>query len=296
LSPHDLLVVNRTRVIPARLYARKPTGAAIEVFLLRPALHGRKGDWEALVSPARRVKGALPLRLALEPSGSVDVREGLGEGRFLISFAGTGPFRRFLLRSGHVPLPPYIRRPDNPADKVRYQTVFARKDGSVAAPTAGLHFTPRLLSGLKARGVARAEVVLHVGLGTFLPMDEGDTGAHRMHSERFEVPGSSVRAIARTRAAGGRVVAVGTTVCRALEAASEGGDLRAAQGETRIFIRPGHRFRAVDALFTNLHQPRSTLLMLVCAFAGRERVMAAYGEALRKGYRFLSYGDAMLIL
>ena len=294
LQPRDLLVVNKTRVLPARLYATKDTGAELEVFLLRPALLGKAGDWEALVSPGKRIKG--PARLRLKPRGWVDVQENLGEGHFLVSFSGTGPFRRFLQECGHVPLPPYIKREDGKADRDRYQTVFAKRDGSVAAPTAGLHFTPELLGDLKRAGVGRSEVVLHVGLGTFLPMDEGDSDDHVMHPESFEVPVATVRAIEGAKSRKGRVVAVGTTVCRALEAASSSGTLQPAKDETRIFIQPGFSFRTVDALFTNFHQPMSTLLMLVSAFAGRERVLAAYQEAIREKYRFLSYGDAMLIL
>jgi S-adenosylmethionine:tRNA ribosyltransferase-isomerase len=295
LHSGDLLVVNKTRVIPARLFAKKLTGAALEIFLLRPFPAGTKDEWEALVSPGRRVKG--PCCLELIPRGKAEVREVLGEGHYRVSFSGTGPFKRFLEDAGHIPLPPYIKRADEPADRERYQTLFAKEDGSVAAPTAGLHFTPEILESLRAKGVGKAEVVLHVGLGTFLAVEAESVEDHVMHSERFEIPAATVRAIERTKARGGRVVAVGTTVCRALEASAAGsGRVNAMKGETRIFIKPGYEFKVVDALFTNFHQSRSTLLMLVSAFAGREKVFAAYQEAIRERYRFFSYGDATLIL
>jgi S-adenosylmethionine:tRNA ribosyltransferase-isomerase len=196
-----------------------------------------------------------------------------------------------------VPLPPYIRRPDRPEDRERYQTVFAREEGSVAAPTAGLHFTSALLEALAARGIERAEILLHVGPGTFKPVMAEDVEEHRIEPEPFTVPPEAAEAVRSARRRCGRVVAVGTTVVRALEAAvREDGGVEPAEGETALVVVPGFRFRAVDALVTNFHLPRSSLLLLVCAFAGRERVLAAYAEALRSGYRFLSYGDAMLIL
>jgi S-adenosylmethionine:tRNA ribosyltransferase-isomerase len=295
LLPRDLMVVNRTKVVPARLAAVKAlTGAKLEIFLLRKALGETEEVWEALVAPAKRIKGR-PI-LKLPPKGEAEVLEDLGEGHFLVRFKGTGPFKAFLERHGHVPLPPYIRREDDKADRERYQTLFAKEEGSVAAPTAGLHFTPTLLSSLRKAGVGKAEVTLHVGLGTFLAVSSDDTEGHVMHPERVEVPRGAVDAILRTKAKGGRVVAVGTTVVRALESASASGSLGPWEDETRLFIEPGYFFKSVDVLFTNFHQPKSTLLMLVSAFAGRERVLAAYQEAVREGYRFLSYGDAMLIL
>ncbi len=296
LLPGDLMVVNQTKVFPARLHAVKPeTGARLEVFLLRPASEDSPREWEALVSPAKRVKGRPVLKL--EGRGEVAVLEALGEGHFIVRLDCVGNVRKFLARKGHVPLPPYIKRKDDGADRERYQTLFAKKEGSVAAPTAGLHFTKPLLAELKKRGVRRAEITLHVGLGTFLPVSSEELEGHVMHPERFEVPPAAAAAVIRTRKRHGRVVAVGTTVVRALESASlPDGTLRPGPDETRLFISPGYPFKAVDVLFTNFHQPRSTLLMLVCAFAGRERVLAAYEEALREGYRFLSYGDAMLIL
>jgi S-adenosylmethionine:tRNA ribosyltransferase-isomerase len=294
LGPNDLLVVNRTRVIPARLFARKATGAALEIFLLHPSKKGEPGDWEALISPGRRVKN--PCIVDLLPRGKAEVKEVMGDGLYLVSFSGTGPFRKFLEEAGHVPLPPYIKRSDEVDDRERYQTVFATDDGSVAAPTAGLHFTPALLDSLKAKGVQTAEVVLHVGLGTFLAVEADEIEGHVMHSEHFEVPLTTVHRIAEAKKSGGRVVAVGTTVCRALESSAIGtGRATAIKGDTDIFIKPGYDFKVVDALFTNFHQPKSTLLMLVSAFAGREKVLAAYQEAVDQKYRFFSYGDAMLI-
>jgi S-adenosylmethionine:tRNA ribosyltransferase-isomerase len=292
LRPGDLLVTNRSRVFPARLLGRRRGGGAAEILLVRR----READlWDAMVRPARRLRaGAV-----------VDVAPG-----FRVRVEGiTTPLRtvRLLLadlepdlaldRYGHVPLPPYIRRPDRPADRDRYQTVFARERGSVAAPTAGLHFTPRLLERLEERGVERVEIVLHVGPGTFRPVEVDDVRAHRVQPETFAVPAETAAAFDRARAEGRRVVAIGTTATRALEAALEpDGRLRRGEGETDLVIVPGFRLRAVDALVTNFHLPRSSLLLLVSAFAGRERVLAAYAEAVRERYRFYSYGDAMLVV
>jgi len=197
---------------------------------------------------------------------------------------------------GHVPLPPYIKRADDAGDRERYQTVFAREPGAIAAPTAGLHFTPALLQALRGRGIEHAEVVLHVGPGTFRPVEVEDVTDHRVDPERFVIPPETAEAVARTRARGGRVLAVGTTATRALETAANESAPRPGAGETALVIVPGHRFRVVDGLVTNFHLPRSSLLLLVAAFAGRERVLAAYGEAVREGYRFYSYGDAMLVV
>jgi S-adenosylmethionine:tRNA ribosyltransferase-isomerase len=299
LSRGDLLVVNRTRVFPARLFATKgPAGARLEVFLLKET--SRRGPvWEALLCPGKRIKGEVVLHF--EGGARARVVSDLGEGHFLVNFTGVRGFGRFLREAGHVPLPPYIRRPDEPSDRERYQTIFARRSGSVAAPTAGLHFTPRLLEGLRRKGVRRAAVTLHVGLGTFLPVTTEEIEDHRMHSESYEVPDAAVAAVRRARSAGGRVVAVGTTSLRALESAARDGEPRPGVGTTDLFVRPGYRFRVVDALFTNFHQPGSTLLMLVSAFCGargrpgRETVLAAYREAVRERYRFFSYGDAMLL-
>ncbi len=296
LLPGDLIVLNETKVIPARLFAVKPeTGAHLEIFLLRKAVGGEVGEWEALINPAKRVKSGMTLRVL--PKGEAEVLEALGEGHFLVRFPRVGDFGKFLEEAGHVPLPPYIKRHDTSTDRQRYQCVFAREEGSVAAPTAGLHFTRELLGELGEKGAHQASVTLHVGLGTFLPVTEDEIENHVMHPENFEVPKSTASAVRRTKSGNGRVVAIGTTVVRALESAvGEDGKVSPLAEETRLFIGPGYGFKAVDVLFTNFHQPRSTLLMLVCAFAGRERVLAAYEEALREGYRFLSYGDAMLIL
>lgn len=296
LLPGDLMVVNQTKVFPARLHAVKPdTGALLEIFLLRPSLENSSQEWEALVSPAKRIKGNPTLKL--EGRGEAAVLESLGGGHFIVRLNGVGNIRKFLAQKGHVPLPPYIKRKDDGADRERYQTLFAKKEGSVAAPTAGLHFTQALLTELRKKGVCRTAVTLHVGLGTFLPVSSDDSEEHVMHPESFEVPATAAAAIGRARKRHGRVVAIGTTVVRALESAARpDGTFRTEADETRLFISPGYAFKAADVLFTNFHQPSSTLLMLVCAFAGRERVLAAYEEALREGYRFLSYGDAMLIL
>lgn len=296
LLPNDLMVVNQTKVIPARLYATKPeTGAKLEILLLRPAYGEGEGEWEVLITPAKRIKGAMVL--ALHPKGEVAVLEYLGEGHFIVRFDKVGNFKRFLNQHGHIPLPPYIKRADDTADRDRYQTLFAKKEGSVAAPTAGLHFTKPLMEALKKKGVKQTALTLHVGLGTFLAVSSDSVEDHVMHPERIEIPTALVSAVAKTKEKAGRVLAIGTTSVRALEsAAQDDGTLKAGMDETRLFVTPGYSFKIVDAIFTNFHQPRSTLLMLICAFAGRERVLAAYEEAIREGYRFLSYGDGMLIL
>ena len=296
LLANDLIVVNQTKVLPARMFAEKvETGAKLEIFLLRPAVGEDPNEWEVLISPAKRITGNLVLKI--HPRGEAAVLESLEDGHFLVRFNKTGALKRFFQEVGHVPLPPYIKRSDDQRDEKRYQTIFAKKEGSVAAPTAGLHFTKAILANLKKRGVKNTSVILHVGLGTFLPVSTPDTEDHIMHSERLEVSPSAVKAIAKTRRDGGRVVAVGTTVVRALESSiGDDGKLRPNQDETRLFVTPGYSFKAVDTLFTNFHQSESTLLMLVCAFAGKERVLAAYQEAIKEKYRFFSYGDAMLIL
>jgi S-adenosylmethionine:tRNA ribosyltransferase-isomerase len=286
LESGDCVVVNNTRVFPARLYGRRPGGPArIEVLLTRqfpddPAV------WEALVRPGRKVRTGTTLHF---PEGLQ--AEVLGRGLYgerTIRFSGAGDVARAIERIGHTPLPPYIRRPDLPADREHYQTVYARLPGSVAAPTAGLHFTPDIL----ARLPNLVEVTLHVGLGTFQAVHAANVEEHRMHREWFEVSEGAAAAI---RAAA-RVVAVGTTSVRTLEHVARTGPMRAASGETDIFIYPGFDFRVTGALLTNFHLPRSTLLMLVCAFAGRELVLEAYRHAVRERYRFYSYGDCMLIL
>ncbi len=292
LAPGDLLVVNATRVLPARLRGHKASGGVAEALLLGPgpAPHTHR----ALVRCRGRLRPGLVLRFA-RGGASLEARvEALGpDGEVVLAVPpGTCPYGL-----GEAPLPPYIRRsaPD-PRDVERYQTVFAREPGSVAAPTAGLHLTPALRARLEAAGVGWAEVVLHVGPGTFRPLREADLQAGHLHAERFELPEATARAVRATRERGGRVVAVGTTTTRVLESrADDAGGVRPGRGETELLLRPGSRFRVVDALLTNFHLPRSSLLLLVCAFAGRERVLETYAEALAAGYRFASYGDAMLI-
>ena len=294
LRPGDLLVVNRSRVFPARLLGRREGGGGAEVFLLRDVGDDR---WEALVRPGRRLRPGAAV--AIDPGLTVVIETAAvgPEGRRVVRLrAETGSVEAALERAGHVPLPPYIRRPDRPEDRARYQTVYAREKGSVAAPTAGLHFTPSLLDALRAAGVGIAEIVLHVGPGTFRPVTAEEVEDHRLEPEPYVVPAETADAIASARTSGGRVVAVGTTVVRALEAAAdEGGTVRAGAAETALVVRPGFRFRITDALVTNFHLPRSSLLLLVAAFAGRERVLGAYEEAVQRGYRFYSYGDAMLL-
>jgi S-adenosylmethionine:tRNA ribosyltransferase-isomerase len=308
LQPGDLLVLNESRVIPARLYARRtlvrererPTGR-IEVMLTEPAGGDR---WRALVRPGRKV--AIGERLVFpDAAGGTQLEaEVLERGQFgerLLEFAPAGPdgdFFAALERIGHVPLPPYIHREDADADRERYQTVFARERGSVAAPTAGLHFTDAMLDALRAKGVEIARVTLHVGLGTFAPLRVERVKDVRLHRERYTLNAEAAAAIDRARSEKRRVVAVGTTVVRTLEAAAQaaqGGQLTPHSGETAIFIAPGYEFRIVDALLTNFHLPQSSLLMLVSAFAGREAVLAAYRHAVGARYRFFSYGDCMFI-
>ncbi|HSH44676.1 MAG TPA: tRNA preQ1(34) S-adenosylmethionine ribosyltransferase-isomerase QueA [Longimicrobiales bacterium] len=290
----DAVVLNETRVIPARLLGRKPTGAPAEVLLLR-AVSEDEREWEALVRPGSKLK----------PGRVVDIEDGLrvhildsipGGGR-LVRLESEDPPRAAIERAGAMPLPPYIERAAGAEDRERYQTVFARESGSVAAPTAGLHFTPAVLDALRAKGVEIVPLVLHVGVGTFRPVDADDLSRHRMHSEWYQVPTGSAETLNRVRAGGGSLWAVGTTVTRTLESVvREDGTIPAGSGWTDIFIRPPYQFRAVDRLVTNFHLPRSTLLMLVCAFAGYERAMAAYREAVERRYRFYSYGDAMVII
>ncbi len=293
LEPGDLLVVNDTRVLPARLLGRKPTGGRAEVLLLG-RLDGPR--WEALVRASKPARPGTEVRVG---EGRVVVEEPLGEGRYRVRLEAGGDPMEWLEQEGLPPLPPYIRRgrPD-PRDRAWYQTLYAdpAKPGSAAAPTAGLHFTPRVLRALDARGVERVAVTLHVGLGTFLPVRAERLDEHRMHREWYEVPGAAAAAVNRALDEGRRVIAVGTTVTRVLEHAGRSGRVEAGAGWTDLFIRPGHRFRVVSGLVTNFHLPESTLLVLVCAFGGRERILSAYRHAVEAGYRFYSYGDAMLVL
>ncbi|HEB95808.1 MAG TPA: tRNA preQ1(34) S-adenosylmethionine ribosyltransferase-isomerase QueA [Sedimenticola thiotaurini] len=288
LRPGDLLVFNDTRVIPARLHGRKETGGRVELLLER-LLGSHCG-----LAHIRASKSPKPgTRIELEGGGRLEVDGRDGE-LFRIR-SPEQPLMALLERSGHVPLPPYIERPDDGRDLERYQTVYAERPGAVAAPTAGLHFDRQMLERLRQQGVASARVTLHVGAGTFQPVRVERLEEHRMHAEYVEVGAETCDRVAATRAAGGRVVAVGTTSVRSLEAASASGVPRPFQGDTRLFITPGYRFRSVDALITNFHLPESTLLMLVAAFAGYEQVMAAYRHAVAEGYRFFSYGDAMFL-
>jgi len=303
LEPGDLLVLNDTRVIAARLHGTKPSGGRVEILLER-ALDGQQAL--AQLSASKPIRAGLDVATA---GGPVRV---LAREEDLWRIALPSPAVDFFERFGEVPLPPYIRRPPQPHDRERYQSIFAREPGAVAAPTASLHFDAALTAALAERGVQRAYITLHVGAGTFRPLRGEDLAAHVLHAERACVGAAACAAIAATRAAGGRVVAVGTTVVRALEsaalaAAGEGAAdapapgreaapaLAPWQGETRLFITPGFRFRMCDVLLTNFHLPQSTLLMLVCAFAGRRAVLAAYAHAVQARYRFFSYGDAMLV-
>jgi S-adenosylmethionine:tRNA ribosyltransferase-isomerase len=289
LRPGDLLVFNNTRVMRARLYGHKATGGRVEILIervLAPDL--ALAHVRASKSPKAGGRIVLPGGEALEV---MDRDADL----FRLRAMQTS-FADLMDRHGHIPLPPYIQRPDEAADLERYQTVFARREGAVAAPTAGLHFDPDLLARIEATGIATAELTLHVGAGTFQPVRVQDIERHVMHAEYLEVDEALCRKVQATRAAGGRVVAVGTTSVRSLEtAAGPDGVLRPFRGDSRLFIRPGYRFRMVDAMVTNFHLPESTLLMLVCAFAGQAQVLAAYSHAVAHGYRFFSYGDAMLL-
>ncbi len=291
LHPGDCLVVNNTKVIPARLIgSREGTGGKVEVLLLK---RGEDDVWETLVKPGKKAR---PGAKILFGDGILtgEVLEVVEDGNRKIRFRYDGIFEEILDRLGQMPLPPYITH--QLKDKNRYQTVYAKHDGSAAAPTAGLHFTPELLQAIRDRGVRIAHVTLHVGLGTFRPVKAEQIEDHHMHSEFYMVEEEQARLINRTKAEGGRIIAVGTTSCRTLEsAAGPDGMLQAGSGWTDIFIYPGYEFRLVDCLITNFHLPESTLMMLVSALAGRERIMAAYEEAVKERYRFFSFGDAMFI-
>lgn len=292
IAPGDLLVVNTSRVMKARLLGRRASGAPAEILLLRNV----DGDvWEAMVSPGGKLKPGRTVEIA--PELSVEVLEVTERRTRRVRLRTPLPQAEAIERFGHVPLPPYIQRSDTPADASRYQTVYARDGRSVAAPTAGLHFSEGLLRRLESRDVHRAEVTLDVGAGTFKPVEADDPANHVMHEEWYAVPDATARAVRETRAAGHLVWAVGTTSVRTLESVvDDNGVLHAREGDTRLFIRPGYRFRAVDRLITNFHLPRSTLIMLVAAFAGYDLVMRAYREAVAQKYRFFSYGDAMAVI
>ena len=289
VNPGDLLVFNDTRVIHARLHGVKDSGGQVEVLIERPV-----GPHEALAQVRASKSPKTGSRLRLADAFEAEVLGRVGE-FFQLRFPPDEDLLALLERHGKLPLPPYIQRAAGEADESRYQTVYARAPGSVAAPTAGLHFDDALLARIAARGARCAWLTLHVGAGTFQPVRVDDLGEHRMHRERYVIPQETVDAIAATRAAGGRVIAVGTTSMRALEAAAQEGALEAGSGETEIFILPGFRFQVVDALVTNFHLPRSTLMMLVSAFAGMDSIRRAYAHAVEQRYRFFSYGDAMFI-
>lgn len=287
LRPGDLLVLNQTRVIPARIYARKETGGRVELLLLR-----RRNEltWEALVGGKGLRVGKM---VRVEDGPEAKIVEILSGSERLIQFSE--PIEPYFSKVGNVPLPPYIHEKLN--DPERYQTVYAREPGSAAAPTAGLHFTPRLLEELQSKGVKIAYVTLHVGLDTFAPVTEENPEEHVIHTEWCELPQETADLIHQTKQAGGRVIAVGTTSVRTLESATIGQDgILSYMGSTSLFILPGYQFKTVDLMITNFHLPKSTLLMLVSAFAGRERILETYRTAIQEGYRFYSFGDAMLIL
>ena len=292
IAPGDALAVNTTRVFRARLLGTRETGGKAEVFLLKP-LGGDR--FEALVHPGGKLKPGRTVRVS--PELEVEVLEVTERRSRVVRLKSPLPIGDAIERFGHIPLPPYISRADAAADVERYQTVYANQSGSVAAPTAGLHFTPELLGSLEAKGVSRANLLLHVGAGTFKPVEVDDPAQHVMHEEWFQLDDAAARVLNETRASRGRVWAVGTTSVRTLESAVQtDGSFAPMSGETRIFIRPPYEFRAVDKLITNFHLPRSTLIMLVAAFAGYDLTMRAYQTALESGYRFYSYGDAMVIV
>jgi S-adenosylmethionine:tRNA ribosyltransferase-isomerase len=300
IKPGDVLVANDTRVIPARVYARKPTGGRVELFLLQFMHSPASGlqQWQCLARSHRPLRPAQ--ELVCDGGMRAVVRERAQENMWLVDLYYEGSFDQALERCGRPPLPPYITRdPEQPAcepDRERYQTVYARSSGAVAAPTAGLHFTPELMADIEHQGAAFEFVTLHVGYGTFEPLRGDSVEQHRMHSESYSLSNAAADRINHARQQGGRIIAVGTTSARVLEScADESGVLHGAEGATDLFVYPGYRFKAVDALITNFHLPRSSLLLLVSAFADRQAVLAAYAEAVEQRYRFFSYGDAMLI-
>lgn len=290
LKKGDLLVLNDSKVFPARIYGVKPsTGVNVEFLLLK---HIELDRWEVMVRPGRRLKAGTVVRFSNELSAEIlDIVEG---GNRIVKFNFKGNFFEILDRIGQMPLPPYIK--EKLKEKDRYNTVYCREEGSAAAPTAGLHFTQRVFDSLKEKGVDTAYVTLHVGLGTFRPVKEDNILDHKMHVEHYSIPQETVDKINKCKQNGGRVISVGTTSCRTLESASQSGETAAGSADTGIFIYPGYKFRIIDGLITNFHLPESTLIMLVSAFLGREKTLAAYEEAIKERYRFFSFGDAMLIL
>jgi S-adenosylmethionine:tRNA ribosyltransferase-isomerase len=296
LTAGDCLVVNDSRVIRARVMAQADDGGApVELLFVEPAADGR---WRSMVKPGRRCRPGALLHVGGESGARLRVAGVEPDGTRLLERLDSGTLEALMEAHGVAPLPPYITRHEKPGpeDDERYQTVYARAPGSIAAPTAGLHFTPALIDRLRARGVEVHALTLHVGPATFRPMKQSVVEAHVLPAERAVVPEATAGAVTAAKAAGRRVIAVGTTVTRTLESAAADGGVRAMTGAASVFITPGHAFRVVDGLVTNFHLPRTTLLVLVAAFAGRDRIMAAYAHAVREGYRFYSYGDAMLIL
>ncbi|HZH40064.1 MAG TPA: tRNA preQ1(34) S-adenosylmethionine ribosyltransferase-isomerase QueA [Gemmatimonadales bacterium] len=292
IAPGDVVVLNASRVIPARLHGTRSSGNEAEILLVRDL---GDGTWEAMGHPGGKLKPGR--RVTFGDDAAVEILEVRGGGLRRVRFTGSLDARGTIAKYGEVPLPPYITRAPDAADRERYQTVYAAHDGSVAAPTAGLHFTPEVLIAIRDRGASIVTLDLHVGPGTFKPVEVDDPAAHVMHPEAYAVSRETAGEINERRAAGGRIWAIGTTVVRTLETvADESGRVRAGAGETRAFIRPPYRFKAVDRMVTNFHLPRSTLLMLVCAFGGMERVLGAYRTAVSEGYRFYSYGDAMVLI
>jgi S-adenosylmethionine:tRNA ribosyltransferase-isomerase len=289
----DLLVLNDTRVIPARLFGAKESGGRVELFLAKKLIHPGEA-WQCLIRASKPPKPGTVICLAEGMSAFVEQRD--EEETWIVSFSPEKGFEEWLDRNGSMPLPPYIKRAAGEFDRERYQTVFAREKGAVAAPTAGLHFTEGLLAAIEERGVGIVTLTLHVGLGTFLPVRVDDLRQHRIHREYYRIPEETAMAVNARKISGGRVIAVGTTTTRALEQGAAGdGTLRAGAGEADMFIYPGYTFKVVDALITNFHLPKSTLLMLICAFAGQELLLKAYAEAVQRRFRFYSYGDSMFI-
>lgn len=292
-NPGDLLVMNNTRVIPARLIGNKETGGRVEILLI-PSWNGTSETWEALIKSSGKVKQGM--RIRFEQGFEVEVEE-VKDGKGKICFPWQGKVVETLKKIGHIPLPPYIKREDKPFDKDRYQTVFAERDGSIASPTAGLHFTHSMFQSLKENKVRTTMITLHIGIGTFIPVKALDIEDHHMQAEWIEISEETAKEIEDTKARGGKVIAIGTTTTRALESFHNGkGGVRPGKGVTSLFIYPPYRFHVMDGLVTNFHLPKSTLIMLVSAFAGKGLLMKAYHEAIVRKYRFYSYGDAMLIL
>ncbi len=293
LSQDDLLVINDTKVFPARLIGKKEkTGSAVEIFLLRSY---DNGTWDALSRPAKRLKEGSLINFGNGLLRAEVINKG-SNGHVRVNFESEYDINTAVDMLGKTPLPPYIKREPDDSDIERYQTVYAQKRGAVAAPTAGLHFTDKILNELVFRGVEKATVTLHVGIGTFRPLSVDEAKSDKLHSEYCSVPQSTVQKVIECRMKGRRVIAVGTTTARALESASINGEIKPYEGWTEVFIKPPYKFRSVDSLITNFHLPSSSLLMMVCAFAGRERILNAYKVAIKEGYRFYSYGDAMLII